>query len=177
MAVLDNFDLEANFWVVNPQFKIPKVFNSLYVSDKSKGKETSSRIMWAIALYADNSKANKFKNLSDKDRKDLIVADYLEGIKFNWEANIPLIELYQNMNMTKAQRNLFTIESKLEQRDEVLAKETYTIDNALDLDKIIINSKAVNEVYKVLKDTIEKEEAESSTRGGRIESASERGDI
>ena len=177
MAVLDNFDLKANFWEVNPQFKIPKKFNSLYVSDKSKAKEESSKVMWAIALYADNSKSNKFRNLSDSDRKNIITTDYLNGTKFNWEANKPLIELYQNMNMTKAQRNLFTIESKLEQRDEVLAKETYTIDNALDLDKIIINSKAVNEVYKVLKDTVEKEEAESSTRGGRIESASERGDI
>jgi hypothetical protein len=131
--------------------------------------------MWAIAMYADNSKANKFRNLSSNDRKMLITSDFLFDTKFDWGEYKIHIELYQNLNMSKAQRNLLDIEDKLEQRAKVLKDEEYTIDNALDLDKIIINSKAVAEVYKVLKDTVEKEETESTTRGGRTESLSEKG--
>ena len=103
--------------------------------------------------------------------------DYLKNPKFDWDSVKDEIELYKNLNLTKTQRNLLDIEDKLDQRSRVLKDTEYTVDNALDLDKIIINTKAVLEVHRVLKDAVDKEDAESVTRGGRVESASERGDI
>ena len=64
---LKNFDLEVNFWKVNPQLKIPEVFSKLYRNDKSKGKHDSSQIMWAIALCYDPE--SKFSKQTEKDRK------------------------------------------------------------------------------------------------------------
>lgn len=175
MPVLDNFDINANFWKVTPQAKI--AFESLYKDDKSKDKSDSSSIMWAIALYIDNSKSNMYRNLSMEDRKNLIAEDYLKNTKFDWNKYKTEIELYKKLNLTKNQRNLLEIEDKLDQRNKVLNDEDYTIDNALDLDKIIINTKSVFEVHRLLKDAVDKEEADSTTRGGRVESASEKGMI
>lgn len=173
MAVLDNFDINANFWKVNPQAKI--AFDNIYKNDKSKDKVESSTVMWAIALYVDNSKSNMYRNLSIEDRKDLITEEYLKNPKFDWKLYKEEIDLYKKLNLTKNQRNLLEIEDKLDQRGKVLNDEEYTIDNALDLDKIIINTKSVFEVHRLLKDAVDKEEADSTTRGGRVESASEKG--
>jgi len=173
MAVLDSFDVNANFWKVNPQAKI--AFDNIYKNDKSKDKVESSTIMWAIALYVDNSKSNMYRNLSIEDRKDLITEEYLKNSKFDWKLYKEEIDLYKKLNLTKNQSNLLEIEDKLDQRSKVLNDEEYTIDNALDLDKIIINTKSVFEVHRLLKDAVDKEEADSTTRGGRVESASEKG--
>ena len=64
MSLLTNFQLDANFWQTYPQMILPKAFNDLSKKDKSKGKEESSKIMWAVAMLIDNSETNKFKNLS-----------------------------------------------------------------------------------------------------------------
>lgn len=173
MAVLDNFDINVNFWKLNPQSKV--VFNNLYTKDKSKDKEVSSSIMWAIAMYSDNSKSNMYRNLSSDDRKNIIAEDYLKNPKFEWDKYKDEIDKYKKLNLSKNQRNLLDIEDKLEQRNQIFKDELYTFDNALDLDKIFINTKAVLETYRVLKDSVDKEEADSTTRGGRIESASEKG--
>lgn len=175
MAVIDNFTTDSNFWKTYPQFKIS--FSGLYTKDKSKDKQDSSKIMWAIAFYSDTSKSNVYRNLSMEERKESIAEDYLKNPKFDWDSVKDEIELYKNLNLTKTQRNLLDIEDKLDQRSRVLKDTEYTVDNALDLDKIIINTKAVLEVHRVLKDAVDKEDAESVTRGGRVESASERGDI
>ena len=128
MAVIDNFDITANFWKIYPQFKIS--FGNLYSKDKSKDKTDSSKIMWAIALFADNSKTNIYRNLSLQERMNLIAEDYLKNPKFDWRSVDNEIELYKKLNLTKNQRNLLDIEDKLDQRTTVLKNTSYNIDNA-----------------------------------------------
>ena len=128
MAVIDNFDITANFWKIYPQFKIS--FGNLYSKDKSKDKTDSSKIMWAIALFADNSKTNIYRNLSLQERMNLIAEDYLKNSKFDWRSVDNEIELYKKLNLTKNQRNLLDIEDKLDQRTTVLKNTSYNIDNA-----------------------------------------------
>ena len=49
-SVVSKFDYNRNFWDYNPQFKAIEPFKSLFIHDKSKGKDDSSLRLWAIAL-------------------------------------------------------------------------------------------------------------------------------
>jgi hypothetical protein len=177
MGVLNNFDLDTNFWQVNPQFKLPKVFREFYDKDKSKGKAESSKIMWAIALLIDNSSENKFRNLQYSDREVLIAEDYLNNPKFNWKDITiqSIISEYIKLNTSKNERSLFIYEQKLEERDKFIHDTKYDIDNATQLDKIISSTKSIFDLIAKLRDEINKEESSGETKGSLIESASEQG--
>ncbi len=175
MSVLTNFDIDTNFWEVNPQFKIPKKFKDLYTKDKSKNKAHSSKIMWAIALLIDNSSDNKFRNMLIKDKKILIAEDYLNNPEFVWEDYEDLIDQYITLNMSRNERSLLIYEQKLEERDLFIRNTKYDLENASQLDKIISSTKSIFDLIYKLKDEINKEEASGETRGSLIESASEQG--
>lgn len=175
MSVLSNFDTNANFWELNPQLKIPKLFKEFYTKDKSKNKAHSSKIMWAIAQLVDNSEDNKFRNLLIEDRKLLLKEDFLEDASFEWENYNEYIDLYATLNMSKAERSLLIYEAKLEERDTFIKDTSYDIDNASQLDKIISSTKGIFDLISKLKDDIAKEKSVGETKGSMEESASEKG--
>lgn len=177
MGVLTNFDIDTNFWQVNPQFKIPKVFKDLYTKDKSKNKDKSSKLMWAVSMLIDNSQDNKFRNLLYSDRKALIAEDYIGDPEFNWDSDemTILIEEYIKFNTTKIEKSLMIYEQKLEERDKFIKDVQYTLDNAAQLDKIISSTKSIFEFITKLKDEISKEAQSGETKGSMIESIGEQG--
>lgn len=178
-SIIDNFDTDTNFWEVNPELKIPKLFNDLYTSDKSKNKNKSSKLMWAVALLVDSD--SKFRNLSEKEKKKLIAEDYLQEPDFNWEEYADTISIFENLTTSKLRKSLNVQERLLESRNEFLSKEKYTLDNAQELDKIFQGTSKIYETITKLRDEVQKEElAESGqgvVKGGRTESASEKGEL
>lgn len=175
MSVLSNFDTNANFWELNAQLKIPKLFKEFYTKDKSKNKAYSSKIMWAIAQLVDNSEENRFRNLLIEDRKLLLKEDFLEDDSFEWEAYQEYIDLYTSLNMSKSERSLLIYETKLEERDSFIKTTQYTLDNASGLDKIISSTKSIFDLINKLRDEIKKEKDVGETKGAMEESASEKG--
>lgn len=175
MSILNNFDIDQDFWSSNPQFKIPKEFRKFYDEDKSKGKAQSSKILWAIALLVDNSDANKFRNLSYEDKKQIISEDYLLDPKFKWEKYDNLIDKYAELSMSKLEKSLLIYEQKLEQRDKFVKDCVYKMDNAIELDKIINSTKGLFELIGKLKDQVKQEKESGTTKSGMVESALETG--
>ena len=76
---------QENYWVIHPMAQEFGVFKKFYSKDKSKKKEKSSRIMWAIATLIDPHEDNILRNQPEQERKMLIATDYLDDPKFNWE--------------------------------------------------------------------------------------------
>lgn len=175
MSLLTNFDFGINFWSAYPQLRIPKVFSSLYKEDKSKGKENSSKIMWAIAMAIDNSEQNKFRNLTYEDRKDLISEEYLEDKKFNWDKYQSLIDAYSELNMSKLEKSLLTYEHKLEERDVFIRGVEYELDNLDKIDKAMKSTADIFDLITKLKDSINKEKNNGITKSGMVESGLESG--
>lgn len=175
MSVLSNFSVDANFWDLNQLMRVPKLFASFYKEDKSKNKIESSKIMWAIAMLVDNSENNSYRNLREDDRKILIAEDYLKVSDFKWDNYKELIALYQELNSSKLEKDLYLLESKLEERSKFIIDTKYTLEDGDKLDKIIANTQKIYDLIKTLRDNIEKGENEAATRGGRTESISERG--
>jgi hypothetical protein len=175
MSLLNSFDTDANIWEVEPQLKIPKVFAELYKNDKSKGKAHSSKIMWAIALLVDNSEANKFRNLREDDRKSLISTDFLKDELFDFDEYQEAIDSYIELNMSKLEKELRQQELKLEERAKFINDTPYNIENGDKLDKFLINTGKLYDQIKELKDKIKSDTDGGNTKGGMVESASERG--
>ncbi|HNQ20722.1 MAG TPA: hypothetical protein PKI46_06645, partial [Bacteroidales bacterium] len=66
MKVIDNWDIQNNFWKVNPQFLLKETFRKLYDEDKTKDKHNSSLVMWGLAYLCDFE--SKYRQLSDKEK-------------------------------------------------------------------------------------------------------------
>ena len=177
MALLNSFDIDANIWEIEPQLKIPKIFADLYNADKTKNKAHSSKIMWAIALLVDISDDNKYRNLREEDRKELIISDYLKDEVFRFEDHKDLIDMYTELHMSKIERELRQQELKLEERAKFINDTKYDLETGDKLDKFLINTGKLYEQIKSLRDQIRAERDGGNTKGGMTESASEKGII
>ena len=185
MKVLNTFDTSADFWTLNPQLKIPEIFNTLYTKDKSKGKSESSMVMWAIALYLDTD--SKFANLPDKDRQDLIINDYLKDKKFKFQNYKDEMELYSKLCLTQAQRSLNMWNKKMREREEFMGSTPYTLGTkstkgyfggtASILDGMMGNTKKLYDDYQRVIKELEKDQMEEIGLSNRESSLSDKGEI
>lgn len=176
MALVVNFDIHSNFWNTNPMLKIPEVFNIVYTSDKSEDREDSSKLMWAVAIYCDNSPENKFRDLSEPERKDLIAKDFLRNPKFKWKSVEHLIKEYERICLTPAKRQLKLWDTFMDEKTEYLKGLKFK-DNSEEIEKLLLSNIKLFEGLDKIKQSIDKEGDSGSVRGGATESASERGDI
>jgi len=185
-TISKNWNTDENYWALHPGNKVVKTFSNLYESDKSKNKENSSKLMWAIALYTDPNEENIYKNLGFDEKRYIISTDFLKDKKFNWEDKkiVELIETYEELCLTVAEKELFRFEEKLKQRGNFLKTTDYTLDDyneqgkpkkgtADQLDKMMLNTSKLYQQLEEIKSKLEKEKSSSKLRGGAAESASE----
>lgn len=174
-SVVANYNEDAIFWDVNPQFKILGKFSELYKKDRTKGKIYSSKVMWAVTFFTELDKDNKFKNFPEEERKDLIETEFVNDNRFTWDAVQYLIDLYLQTQMTQQKRSLIMLKRKMEEREEFLAEAKYSFENAKELDAIIANTDRLFSLMSKLEEQIKKDDESEGgqVRGGRVESASE----
>jgi hypothetical protein len=170
-----NFQPEMNFWELNPELKYPEVLNDFYLKDKSKDKSESSKVMNAIYLLLD--KESRYRELPEKERRGLIVKDYLKNITFNWDSVKHLQDFYIKLTTSKAKKLLRNWELKLEERDEYIGNLKYDDDTAEHLDKMMSKTQSIWEQYLSILNEVEKEEGAGNVKGGGVESLSETGRI
>jgi len=186
--ITNSFEVDVNFWQVNPQLKLVGPFKDLYNSDKSQGKGTSSRKMWAIALYSDRK--SKYFNLSEEEKEELIFDDYYGDRKWpieNRELFDSLCFFYNKLTETSAMRTLREIEQKLEERSRFLKNTEYTLgekgdkgwlwDTADTLDKMLANSQKLYDMYDKTRKIVEQEMEQGKAIGKQSLSASDEGAI
>ena len=173
--LVNNFDTEANFWKINPQLCIVDRFKKLYSEDKSKGKDTSSRIMWAIALVYDYH--SKFFSLPLEDKHYLMSADVIGDKKFNWKKHQEYIDEYLKLTTTPAIRHLTEWNKKMDERTEYIRSLKYGSDDAEMIDKLMVSTGKLFDELNRLSDMLTKEGEMGIVKGGMVESSGEKGDI
>ena len=169
------FNPDLNFWELNPELKYPEEFAKLYNEDKSKKKVESSKIMNAIYLLL--HKDSRYYDLPEKERRTLIIKDYLKLEDFRWEDYKEQQDAFLKYTTSKARRLLRTWELKLEERDEFISSIRYDADTAKMLDDMMASTEKIWKQYMSLLQEVEKEEATGSVQGGAIESLTEQGRI
>lgn len=181
-----NGTIDDNFWILNPELKIPQAFNELYSSDKSKDKEDSSKLLWGVFLLIDTD--SKFANLPESDRKELIEKDYFKVNKFDWKTLKSQVKLYETLLLTPAKRALKVWNDKMDERSDFLKSTKYDIGTPNDrgqlvggtaeiIDKMMSNTKKLFDDYqRVIKD-LEEEKTREKSKGNRKTSLTDSGQI
>ena len=185
-TLLGTLDTELNFWEANPNFKSIKLFRQFMLKDKSKKKDYSSRVMWAIALCYDKNIENTWKNMAIEEKKALLASDIIEKEDFNWDDIAHLEFCYQDRVMSLPEKDLLLFEEKLHKRQKFMDNTEYSWDSldeqgkkilgtAKQLDDMMANTKKLYDQLKQLQSEFIQSEEEGHVRGGRTESASEQG--
>ena len=179
--VLDNFKEGNNFWEYNPQYMI--IFKDFYNKDKSKNKEKSSTILWAIFLLI--HPRSEFYNLPDKEV--ILARDFIKDTSFKWENYSDIIGKVEQISLSQAEKSLVSWDKTLKKRDQFIHAQEFTLDyynedgrvvkgSADQLDKMLANTnKLYQEYFKILKDL--KEEEDKRGRGNKIKSLTDSGEI
>jgi hypothetical protein len=168
---------DNNFWELNSDLIILDEFSKLYYKDKSKDKQDSSKILWAI-FYAYNPES-KFFNYPNK--QDVISQSFIKDSKFKWEDYKDLIEAYKNVVLTDAERALINWNEIMTMRDQSIkdlykkAIEESDTDELVKIDKMLANTPKMFEDYKKIKKDYEEEKV--TKKGKTIASLSDSGEL
>ena len=173
VMIVNNFDINSNFWKANPQLIIPDAFNKLYESDK--GKDKSSKVMWAIALIYDP--ASKFFNLPLSERKKIILKDIFKDEKANIDEYKNQISLYEKLTITPAKRQLIEWNRIMDEKSELLRSLKYTTETWEMLEKMLASNTKLYDELNRISESLQKEGQEGVVKGGSVESAAEKGEI
>lgn len=174
MKIVESWDTEANFWEVNPQFKVPEAFSKLYKEDKSKGKVESSKIMWALALYCDYD--SKYRQIPDLERKNLITVDLLRTNSFDWNVYSDQIKAW-DLFKSAAMRQMTEWERFMNEKSDFMKTLKYNGETAEQIEKLLLSNSKLYDEYQKINERLAQEGEAGTVFGGGIESASERGDI
>lgn len=184
MGLVNSFEIGKNFWSVNPQLQLMGAFKKLYDADKTKGKEESSNIMWAISLVYDTE--SKYYNLPIKDRLRITAIDFLHDAKFPWKQYDEQVSFFQEVCLTEAERTLSEWNQKMLERSKFIKATKYTIGvldskgkyvggTATIIDGMMANTKKLYDQYRQVCEDLAKEKGKGRTYGGASESATEKG--
>jgi hypothetical protein len=181
MKVIDSWNIGDNFWTVNPQLTVISEFKNLLDKDKSKGKDNSSRIMWAIALFTDIG--SKYRSLPDSDKKHILIKEIIKDEKFDWSTIEPLITVWRNKFLSPAQKQLILWESYMQEKNQYMAnlmeslRNEYKKEIADEVEKKLLSNGALFDEYNRLQDLLAQEEDAGRVQGGGQESLTEKGEI
>jgi len=190
-SISRNWNVDENYWLLNPAMTSIKLFRELKDADKSKNKVKSSKLMWAIALHCDPHEDNPWKNVSREDKKGLIALEFLDNEAFDWteDSVVKLVEEYDSKCLSIAKRELVELEDKVKDRARFIKGTKYSLDTyneetgrvqkgtAEQIDKLLLNTSKIYSDFDLIREKISKESAEGHLRGGATESASEEGII
>jgi len=171
-----DFNIKNSYWKVHPSHIY--VFNEFYSNDKTKNKQYSSKVMWAIKYVY--HRESPYYELPTQEKWDVVI-DLLQldtpTVKFKPSKHEDIIITYQNINYTKVERYLKMWEDELEDRLNFLKSIEYSTDTPVDLIKLkedfLKNTDRMMDSLTKAYSALEKEKALG--KGGMEETPSEQG--
>src|ERR1035437_1173146 len=170
--IVSKFDFDRNFWEFNTQLKAAEPFKTFYNEDKSKKKEKSSMIMWAIALCYDFD--SQYFGVEETQRQEMIGTD-LVGDKdlFTTDQIKTLSEMYQTVTDTAARRQMRVWHKKLDEKSTFMKSLPYDIKNWKIIDEMLKTNKELYDSYAKIEKMIMNESTDT-VEGGSEESMMEK---
>jgi hypothetical protein len=134
----NNFDWSKNYWECFPEITTIVSFKEFKDKDKSKNKEESSRIMWAIHLCL---KPNSLL-YNDPEKWNRVKVSILEDSKFKWDKYENLKTDYMELVLAPAEKYFHILNDSQMRVVESMSTNMYKI--GLEYDKV---KKLLNEEY------------------------------
>lgn len=171
MKVIESWEIEANFWKINPQFLVPQVFRKLYNEDKSKDKSQSSKILWGIALFNDFD--SKYRQLDETQRRELVARDYFKDPKFEWnnyKEQIQAWDLFKSIMQRQAEQ----WERIMNEKRIFLDNLEYNQQNCELIETLMLSTEKLNKGYDSIMEKLAQEGNGGVVLGGGLESMLEK---
>lgn len=186
--MITHFDYNTNFWDAYPEYSAAGVFKKLYKADKSKGKASSSRWMWAVVLI--NDIKSPYYNLPEEgeDNKIDLISEDIMGDEKKIRTEIGKYEelktFFLKTEDSKARRAFRAIEKSLDDRGKFLDDTKYDLGvpnekgyfvggTAKLLDDMHKNTKSIFDQFFAIQADLEKEEETAKTKGDEMNSLSD----
>lgn len=168
---------ETNFWATHPELKLADTLAEFHKKDTSKGKEESSKIMWAIQMCEQPD--SKFYNRPNKYEE--MSKTFLKTFKINWKKLANVVDSYKDSALSDAERALTSWNETIKMRDHAI-KELYQellqggvamLDTKAlrDVDAMLAATPKMFDDYNKIKATFEEEKTQK--KGGRTLSLSD----
>ena len=159
-----------NFWKVHPQLKLVGKFKEFYEKDKTKDKEKSSSVMWAIFLIYDSD--SEVFNFDLKEKISLVSKDFL-SFTFKEEDYKEIRDFYLSFQLSAAKRQLYVWNRKLDEKTAYLETLTYEEDSET-IEKLLQSNIKLYADYEAILKRIE-QESTGKVQGDAEESLREKG--
>ena len=160
------------YWEIYPGQRVKKPFALLYNQDKSKNKKISSDIMWGLDLYCSMKKSNPLHNMSKEERQAELLETFLTSEQL--DKVIELEDAWVEQNLSYLQRRFRFYQRLIEQREEYMGTLTYPKDTDV-IEKMLSSTKKIWDDVLSIKTKLDEEDLDVQVKGGREESASEKG--
>ena len=134
MRVPDYIKDTDNFWELNPQYKY--IFSEFYTKDKTKNKNKSSKLMWAI--YFRIHPKSEFYRLPNKD--DIIKNKWIKVSSFEWDSIENEQNLFIDTVLSQAEKSLISWDEMMTKRDDFIHSQDFTLDSYDERGKIVKGS-------------------------------------
>ena len=119
------FNIERDFWTLNPMFKYIEPYSVLYRKDRSRDKRNSSKTMWCIWMLEDPTFENPIR--LDEDKMSTVKSYY--NVNEEDELFIQCREDYYN-RLSPIAKSVIDLEKSLLQRRKVITKlQQWFVDN------------------------------------------------
>jgi len=165
-----------NFWEINPQLVYMLPFSTLYNKDKTKDKLNSSKTMWCVYFMSDpDEEENKFYRIPEKDRIIMLQETYNKEFDIEEELIKECLLQYPIICLTAVERSLKNEKDALTKRADFLVKADYNFETMKDLDNAYSKTSKIYENFETIETRFLKHKSQSRVKGGRRESASEKG--
>lgn len=158
--MLNSFDITQDFHTVNPHVRVLVPAT----------KDMPSSHLWGLFLYAHPD--STLFNETPATRKQLVL-EYLKDPTFSFEGYEDLLEEISSKCLTKAQRSLMIWDKMLTDREDLMRKLTYDLNNFEVVDKLVLGTAKLWDQYALIRKALMKED--SKTFGDQEESATEKG--
>ena len=177
-SLIECWDTHSGFWSVNPQFK--STFSDFYKKDRSIGKKESSRTMWFVASFIDES--SQMLNVPDKET--LIGQNLFDDTGYyatHEEDILALAEKWRELSWSQAKRDMDKWHKRLVKRDDFLDTQDYSFDyfgpdgkivkgTAVDLDRMAASTPKLWVDYFKIMEQLERENLDGESFGGSEDS-------
>lgn len=150
-----------NFWNSFPEILVHDFFDKYYNQDKSKDKEKSSTVMWAIYYYINPE--GGLRNVPNK--REIIKEKFVNDKTFNWDIYEEHIDRYKECVLSIGEQELYNWEELLRNRNSMLRelyqtemeKDERNIANLDKIDKMMSNTNKLFSEYLTIKSKVEEE--------------------
>lgn len=171
-----NKSQSGNFWELNPHMIHVEPFSDMYIADKTKNKEQSSKDMWCVLWMTDpDEDSNKYYRIFDKEER----LGICKSFNTNFDPEHPLIvdalEKYPFLCLTADELAYKLQKDQLIEISQFLSKQEINMMSVGEIIKLKSQMPKIYQDFEKVDKMFHKNKSESRVWGNRKQTAREKG--